>query len=282
MTVVVPSRFRAAVDRHLVMSYTGVAGWPLILGVFGRPGDGKSFQLRAHLSERGVAPVSINAADLESDRAGLPGKMILDLYQDAGHRVDEGELAAVVIDDVDTTVGEWEHSTTTVNHQQVLAQLMHLADDPTHAAGTRLRRVPVILTGNDLGKIYPPLRRPGRMRAFPWLPTESERVEVVGAMLSDLADQPAVLSLLAELPDASIAFFSDLRIDILASAADGHIEKLAGQLARLAKPRSQEAAQFLADLGGERLSSERLVDAGLMLWQERAIATKSYVEGAGS
>ena len=50
------------------------------------------------------------------------------------------EPAAVIVDDFDTTVGEWEHSTTTVNHQQVLAQLMHLADSPTEAAGRRLPR----------------------------------------------------------------------------------------------------------------------------------------------
>lgn len=113
--------------------------------------------------------MSINAADLESDRAGTPGKLVLDTYANAGHRIEEGTPAAVVVDDFDTTVGEWENSTTTVNHQQVLAQLMHLADSPTEAAGKRLRRVPVVITGNDLSKIYPPLRRPGRMRAFPWL-----------------------------------------------------------------------------------------------------------------
>ncbi|MYI05886.1 MAG: AAA family ATPase, partial [Gemmatimonadetes bacterium] len=182
----VPPRFSHAVDQHLVFNLAGFDEWPLVLGVFGPPGDGKSFQIRAQLKHRGVLPVSINAADLESDRAGTPGKLVLDTYIDAGHRMDEGEPAAVLVDDFDTTVGEWEHSTTTVNHQQVLAQLMHLADSPTEVPGKRLRRVPIFITGNDLSKVYPPLRRPGRMRAFPWLPTTEERCDIVSAILADV------------------------------------------------------------------------------------------------
>ena len=74
---VIPDRFARAVDEHLVFNLLGVEHWPLILAVFGRPGDGKSFQIRTHLERRGVLPVSINAADLESDRAGTPGKLVL-------------------------------------------------------------------------------------------------------------------------------------------------------------------------------------------------------------
>lgn len=80
--------------------------------------------------------VSINAADLESDRAGQPGKLVLAMYEDAGHRISEGSPAALIVDDFDATVGEWEQSTTTINHQQVLAQLMHLAEP--EAAGAQL------------------------------------------------------------------------------------------------------------------------------------------------
>lgn len=157
---VIPARFQTEIDQHLVFNFAGTESWPLVLGVFGRPGDGKSFQVRTHLERRDVLVVSINAADLESDRAGQPGKLVLARYEDAGHRTSEGTPAALIVDDFDTTVGEWEHSTSTVNHQQVLAQLMHLADSPTQAADTALRRVPVFITGNDLSKIYPPhLRR---------------------------------------------------------------------------------------------------------------------------
>jgi SpoVK/Ycf46/Vps4 family AAA+-type ATPase len=149
---VVPERFADAIDQHLVFNFAAVRAWPLVLGIFGRPGDGKSFQLRAQLDRRRVSVVSINAADLESDRAGAPGKLVLEMYESAGHRADEDSPAALVVDDFDTTVGEWEHSTTTVNHQQVLAQLMHLADSPQEAAGKTLRRVPVFITGPTTGE----------------------------------------------------------------------------------------------------------------------------------
>ena len=168
-----------------------------VLGVFGRPGDGKSFQVRTHIERRGVLAVSINAADLESDRAGQPGKLVLAKYEDAGHRTSEGTPAALIVDDFDTIVGEWEKSTSTVNHQQVLAQLMHLADSPTQEADRTLRRVPVFVTGNDLSKVYAPLRRPGRMRPFFWLPTEAERQEIVEGIMAPLFDPPATTELLA-------------------------------------------------------------------------------------
>jgi hypothetical protein len=128
---------------------------------------------------RAARAVSINAADLESDRAGQPGKMVLAAYREAGERTEAGRPSALLIDDFDTTVGEWADSTGTVNHQQVLAQLMHLADSPTLASDETLHRIPVFVTGNDLTKIYPPLRRPGRLRPLTWIPTEDERSQSI-------------------------------------------------------------------------------------------------------
>ena len=164
---IIPARFQSELDQHLVFNFAGTPSWPLVLGVFGRPGDGKSFPVRTHLERRGVLVISINAADLESDRAGQPGKLVLVQLPRRRASNERGcSPAALIVDDFDTTAGEWEQSTSTVNHQQVLAQLMHLADSPTQAADKQLRRVPVFVTGNDLSKIYAPLRRPGRMRPF--------------------------------------------------------------------------------------------------------------------
>jgi hypothetical protein len=277
VTIVVPPRFQTIVDQHLVFNFVDIAAWPLILGVFGRPGDGKSFQIRAQLKARGVIPIGINAADLESDRAGTPGKMILDLYEDAGHRIEEGEPAALVVDDFDTTVGEWAHSTTTVNHQQVLAQLMHLADSPSAAANKTLRRVPVILTGNDLGKVYPPLRRPGRMRTFAWLPTEEERIEVVAGILRDVLDPADVPILVSRLPEAPIAFFSDLRVELVAAMSDLEVEKHASDLKRLTNSAAARGAFAQAVTSAARLPVSELSELAIQVWHDRTIATQSYV-----
>ncbi len=273
---VIPERFVEALDQHLVLNYADVHEWPLVLGVFGRPGDGKSFQIRTHLERRGVTPVSVNAADLESDRAGAPGKLVLDMYADAGHRIEEGTPAAVVVDDFDTTVGEWEHSTTTVNHQQVLAQLMHLADNPAEAGGRRLRRVPVFITGNDLSKVYPPLRRPGRMRAFPWLPSDAERAEVVGAILSSVLDPRDVSDLLRSLPEAPIAFFSDVAVEILAEVAKDEIETQASALSQLIRP-SSAGRSALAQARERKMNAREIGELALRMWHDRALAIESHL-----
>lgn len=275
---VIPERFARAVDEHLVFNLLGVERWPLILGVFGRPGDGKSFQIRTHLERRGVLPVSINAADLESDRAGTPGKLVLGMYKDAGDRIDEQTPAALIVDDFDTTVGEWENSTTTVNHQQVLAQLMHLADSPTEAAGRPLRRVPVFITGNDLSKIYPPLRRPGRMRAFPWQLTDDEREQIVAGILHGLLEPGDVPGLLSKVPEAPIAFFSDLLAEAVAHASAGLVRNEATNLVVLVKQAVKKRAEFEKALSKHTPTPAQLSEMALSMWNDRAAATASHLD----
>lgn len=274
----IPERFRREIDRHVVMNYVGLTDWPLVLGIFGRPGDGKSFQARAHLRERGVEVVSINAADLESDRAGQPGKIVLARYDEAGQRAYSGVPSVLLIDDFDTTVGEWEHNTGTVNHQQVLAQLMHLADSPTQAADKALRRVPVFVTGNDLTKIYPPLRRPGRMRPFTWEPTGPERHATVASILADLTDDDGVAKLLAACGGAPIAFFSDLRTTVVAESADGLIEELAAVLPDIVNDARRHHRYLFAELRDRRLSQADLVRLARSQWHQRQVAATSHVD----
>ena len=51
-----------------------------------------------------------------------------------------------------------------------------------------LRRVPIVVTGNDLSTLYAPLLRDGRMDKFLWAPNAEELVEVVASMFSDFDD----------------------------------------------------------------------------------------------
>ncbi len=277
-SVHIPERFRLTIDQHLVLNLAGIDDWPLILGIFGRPGDGKSFQARTHLAQRQVHVASINAADLESDRAGQPGKMVLAAYSEAGERTEQGQPAALLVDDFDTTVGEWAHSTGTVNHQQVLAQLMHLADSPSQTADATVRRVPVFVTGNDLTKIYPPLRRPGRLRPFTWDPTPEERHDTVGALLRDVADHSGVTELIAACPDAPISFFADLRTTILAEQADSLIHDLADNLPALVKDPAKHRQSLEAKVRTTQLPTEALVDLATAEWTMRQQADVSHLE----
>ena len=274
---VIPVRFKNEVDQHLVFNFVDMNAWPLVLGVFGRPGDGKSFQVRTHIERRGVLAVSINAADLESDLAGQPGKLVLAKYEDAGHRTSEGTPAALIVYDFDTTVGEWEKSTSTVNHQQVLAQLMHLADSPTQEADRSLRRVPVFVTGNDLSKVYAPLRRPGRMRPFFWLPTEAERQEIVERIMAPLFDPPATTELLAQLPEAPISFFSDLLVAIKARSAQSVLPKYAEDLKALTMNATRARRDLEDHLRQHKPPAGEIVQTALTLWYERTVATASHL-----
>lgn len=276
--IYIPGRFSAAVDEHLVLNMAGVEDWPLILGIFGRPGDGKSFQARTHLDNRGVRIMSINAADLESDRAGQPGKMVLAAYREAGERTQSGRPTALLVDDFDTTVGEWAHSTGTVNHQQVLAQLMHLADSPTRVGDDELRRIPVFVTGNDLTKIYPPLRRPGRLRPLTWIPTDEERYQTVTAILDGTADDEGVRKILTACPDAPISFFAELRTAILAKRGEATIRDLATKLPDLVKDPARYRRALETQMRSSPLGATTLTEIATTEWARRQDADVSYLE----
>jgi SpoVK/Ycf46/Vps4 family AAA+-type ATPase len=204
--------------------------------------------------------------------------MVLAAYSEAGERTEQGQPAALLVDDFDTTVGEWAHSTGTVNHQQVLAQLMHLADSPSQTADATVRRVPVFVTGNDLTKIYPPLRRPGRLRPFTWDPTPEERHDTVGALLRDVADHSGVTELIAACPDAPISFFADLRTTILAEQADSLIHDLADNLPALVKDPAKHRQSLEAKVRTTQLPTEALVDLATAEWTMRQQADVSHLE----
>lgn len=209
--VILLQRFFDQIHLHLVSCYAEVPQWPVILGIFGRSGDGKSAQLVASLERCEVEIVRLNAADLESGIAGEPGKHLARTYAAASLAIEKDIPSALVVDDVDTTVGEWETHTGTVNHQQVLAELMHLADRPVDRSRSHPRRVPIFVTGNNLARLYPPLRRPGRMRSMSWRPTPKELEEVVRGLFRDVTGPAVPEELVRAFPDETLAFFAEVR-----------------------------------------------------------------------
>ncbi len=211
MEAFLPARFAASVNQHLLLNYVAHPDQPLILGIFGRSGEGKTYQLRRVLNNAAIVGRSINAADLESDRAGQPGKLVLAAYVEAARMIESGSPAALIIDDIDTTIGEWLQNTGTVNHQQVLAQLMHLADHPESIERIGVvRRVPIFVTGNDPAKIYPPLRRVGRMEHMHWQPTSAERIAIAGAIFADSLSGHHVDEIVSLYDEHPIAFFAQV------------------------------------------------------------------------
>lgn len=136
-----------------------------------------------------------------------------------------------MIDDIDTTVGEWSQNTGTVNHQQILAQLMHLADRPQSIERIGdVRRVPIFLTGNDPGKIYAPLRRPGRMSVMLWQPTPDEKRRIVESIFGEVLSTPEIDYIATQYKHRPVAFFAQLRIATVRRVSTSVINRSASDM----------------------------------------------------
>lgn len=206
----IPIRYQNSINVHLLGNMLNIKEYPLILAITGSPGMGKSFQLREHLKQLDFKVFSVSSADLEDERAGVPAKLLKSKYVEASCNISENNPTVMVIDDIDTTVGEWEQNTGTVNHQGILAFLMHIADDPCYIEGMgKVNRVPIFFTGNNFDLLYKPLIRHGRTLRFDWEPTMSEKIEMI-CSCNPLISADIAKSLISAYPDQPISFFSSL------------------------------------------------------------------------
>lgn len=272
---VVPERFSFFVLESMIGNFLGLDGTPVLVGIFGPPGFGKTFQLRQICAREQVEVFSLNAADLESDRAGQPGKYVRTKYEEARQRVCGGRPACVVVDDFDTTGGEWDQHTGTINHLQVLAELMHLADDP-HLVRGALRPC-VFLTGNDLSRLYPPLRRPGRMRSMYWEPNRDERRAIVGDIFGASASEKAIAWLVRHYSSAPISFFSDVRARAVAIRCQRLVGSLSGRLDLVCSRPDQHRRYFELEVAEQPLDDE-VRAAAVEIAESKALEAKSYVD----
>ena len=211
----IPKRFTDRVYTHLLGNLLNARDFPVILWIVGDPGMGKTWQLRRYLEICQFQLFSVSSADLESKNAGEPAKLLQRRYLEASRVLGHGKPAAMIVDDIDTTVGEWENHTETVNHRAILAFLMHIADNPTHIESVGLvNRVPIFFTGNDPDRLYAPLVRDGRTSKFEWLPTLVEKTAIVSSILGvSHTDQHLVERLVEQHPDMPISFFSQLIVE---------------------------------------------------------------------
>lgn len=227
MGITIPERFQKVVNEHLVGNILNLPDFPVILSIFGEPGMGKTYQLRKLLEYNGFRVHSINAADLESDRAGEPTKLLRKEYVAASGELTDGIGAAIVIDDIDTTLGEWESYTGTVNHQDLIAFFMHIADSPTTMENINipLRRVPIFFTGNDFSKLYGPLRRPGRMNLYEYKPSVKEKLEVITSIFGERYLK-SIESHINSNPNTPIAFYAGIKANALAARYSEMVENI--------------------------------------------------------
>merc|ERR1711939_747950 len=192
---------------------------PLILGVWGGKGQGKTFQSNLIFAKLGISPIVISAGELESGNAGEPAKLVRQRYREASDIIAKGKMSSLFINDLDAGAGRMGGTTQyTVNNQVVNATLMNIADNPTNVQlpgvynNEEIPRVPVIATGNDFSTLYAPLIRDGRMEKFYWNPTREDRVGICGGIFKeDDVGQAAIEKLVDTFPNQSIDFFGALR-----------------------------------------------------------------------
>lgn len=193
---------------------------PLLLGIHGRKGEGKSFQCDLVFEKMGIEVVQMSAGELESPDAGDPARLIRLRYREAGELVKiRGKMAVLVIQDIDAGIGRVDQMTQyTVNTQLVHGTLMNIADTPTNVQlpgsydSEPTQRIPIIVTGNDFSTLYAPLVRDGRMEKYYWEPTRDDRIGIVsGIFAGDRVNQADVTKLIDLFPTQSIDFYGALR-----------------------------------------------------------------------
>ncbi len=193
---------------------------PLILGVHGRKGEGKSFQCDLVFQRMGIEVVYMSAGELESPDAGDPARLIRLRYREAGELVKiRGKMAVLMINDIDAGIGRVDGMTQyTVNTQLVHGTLMNIADNPTNVQlpgnynNEATVRIPIIVTGNDFSTLYAPLVRDGRMEKYYWEPTALDRLGIVSGMFAgDRIGEPDIAKLVNHFCEQSIDFFGALR-----------------------------------------------------------------------
>jgi ribulose bisphosphate carboxylase small subunit len=222
MSYYIAPQFLNKLAIHITKNFLDLPGVrvPLILGIHGRKGEGKTFQCQLVFERMGIEVVHISGGELESPDAGDPARLIRLRYREAAELIKvRGRMAVVMINDLDAGAGRFDAGTQyTVNTQLVNSTLMNIADNPTNVQlpgsydDTPLKRSPIIVTGNDFATLYAPLIREGRMEKFYWEPNREDRIGIVSGIFEpDGFSARDIERLVDTFSNQAIDFFSALR-----------------------------------------------------------------------
>lgn len=264
---------------------------PLILGIWGGKGQGKTFQCGLAFKKLGISPIVMSAGELESGNAGEPAKLIRQRYREASDIIKKkGQMCSLFINDLDAGAGRMGDATQyTVNNQMVNATLMNIADNPTNVQlpgvykEETIPRVPVICTGNDFSTLYAPLIRDGRMEKYYWNPTREDRIGVcMGIFHDDNVNRNEVEKLVDAFPGQSIDFFGALRARVYDDKVRDFVADLGVQ--NLSK-RLVNSREGKVDFEKPRMSMDVLMKYGRALVEEqdnvkRVQLAEAYMSGA--
>ncbi|KAI4385563.1 hypothetical protein MLD38_003576 [Melastoma candidum] len=247
---------------------------PLILGIWGGKGQGKSFQCELVFRKMGINPIMMSAGELESGNAGEPAKLIRQRYREAADIIKKGKMCCLFINDLDAGAGRLGGTTQyTVNNQMVNATLMNIADNPTNVQLPGMYnkeenpRVPIIVTGNDFSTLYAPLIRDGRMEKFYWAPTRDDRIGVcTGIFRSDNVPPEHIVKLVDTFPGQSIDFFGALRARVYDDEVRKWVSSVGVEMVGKKLVNSKEGPPTFEQ---PKMTLEKLLEYGNMLVQEQ-------------
>jgi SpoVK/Ycf46/Vps4 family AAA+-type ATPase len=274
----VPDRFQKAVFLHLFKNLHPLppVSTPLILGIHGPSGEGKTVQCLKLFSEINASVVPISGGQLESPNAGEPAETIREGYRRAAmvRNPQNGRIrpAVLFLNDFDAAVGDWGAQVQyTVNRQTVFGELMHLADFPTKVGGKEVPRVPIVLTGNNFTRLYSPLTRLGRMTLFSWSPQQAEKIRIISEIYPQL-DHDEHVQLLRKFQDQPIAFFAQLRTELEDDSLWRYLEYKGARCV------FKELEEGLVPDPRESVFLDKLLEAGNRLLKARILS--DHLQGA--
>ncbi|MBV9384894.1 MAG: ribulose bisphosphate carboxylase small subunit [Chroococcidiopsidaceae cyanobacterium CP_BM_ER_R8_30] len=277
MSYYISPRFLDKLAVHITKNYLDLPNVrvPLILGIHGRKGEGKSFQCELVFERMGVEAIHMSAGELESPDAGDPARLIRLRYREAAELIRvRGKMCALIINDLDAGAGRFDQGTQyTVNTQLVNGTLMNIADHPTDVQlpgsydSTPLHRVPIIVTGNDFSTLYAPLIRDGRMEKFYWEPDRADKIGIVsGIFEADGLTRSHIEQLVDAFPQQAIDFFSALRSRIYDEQIRQFIHEIG--LERVSR-RVVNSAEGPPAFSKPNFNLPRLLEYGEMMVQEQ-------------
>ncbi|XP_042407454.1 ribulose bisphosphate carboxylase/oxygenase activase 1, chloroplastic-like isoform X1 [Zingiber officinale] len=279
--------FLDKVACHIVKNYLAHhinAKVPLILGIWGGKGQGKTFQTELIFRAMGMEPIIMSAGELESERAGEPGKLIRERYRTASQVIqNQGKMSCLMINDIDAGLGRFGNTQMTVNNQIVVGTLMNLSDNPTRVSiGQKWResdvthRVPIIVTGNDFSTLYAPLIRDGRMEKFYWQPDREDKINIVHQMYAkDGISQEEVIRVVDTFPNQALDFYGALRSRTYDQAISKWVSEIGGHEKLGDKLLKEKNKAKLPTFVPPKQSVEALLESGHSLVNEQVLITNS-------